>query len=198
MKKLLKNKSKIEIQLEIEKFIFEQLWQHLTVIAFVVFCGWIFDRYIVSAMFCISHVIIRKNFDKQYHCGTTAVCLVTTLSIAFFGIMSCFPLSVSLLSVIPVCFCISWVGYLAQDRIDLVAYNKKLKEQTTQTEMDKFIAKCKALNYNQLKTQIAIKFFIEKQTPKDVWYWLQETQENPVEWDSVRKMKYRMKKDLFG
>ena len=65
------------------------------------------------------------------------------------------------------------------------------------SDKDKMIAMCKAHNYNELKTEMAIKFFVEKQKPKDVWLWLCETQENPIEWDSVKKIKYRMKKDLF-
>jgi hypothetical protein len=56
---------------------------------------------------------------------------------------------------------------------------------------------CKSHNYTELKTQIAVKFFVEKRTPKEVWEWLCETQENPIEWDSVRQMKWRMKKELF-
>ena len=84
-------------------------------------------------MFCVAHVVIRQNFEKQYHCGKTCVCLCTTLTIAFFGIMSCFSVGVSLLSVLPMCFLISWVGYIVQDRIDLMAYNKH-KEMYDMTE----------------------------------------------------------------
>lgn len=82
--------------------------------------------------------------------------------------------------------------------MDLIAYNKKLKETPTQTEREKFIEKCKAIGYNELKCEMAIKFFLENEKPKDVWLWLCDTQENPMEWDSVKKLKYRMKKDLFG
>jgi len=48
-------------------------------------------------------------------------------------------------------------------------------------------------NYNELKTEMAIKFFYDKEKPKDVWLWLCETQDNPVDWESVKKIKYRMK-----
>lgn len=65
------------------------------------------------------------------------------------------------------------------------------------SDKNEFIKLCKQHNYNELKTQIAIKFFIDKEKPKDVWLWLCETQTNTVEWDSVRKTKYRMKKELF-
>ena len=65
------------------------------------------------------------------------------------------------------------------------------------TEKEQLVEKCRKLKYNSLKTQMAIKFFIENEKPKDVWLWLCETQENPMEWDSVKNLKYKMKKDLF-
>ena len=50
---------------------------------------------------------------------------------------------------------------------------------------------------NDLKTQMAIKFFICNERPREVWLWLMETKQSVVEWDSVKKTKYRMKKELF-
>jgi hypothetical protein len=67
-----------------------------------------------------------------------------------------------------------------------------------QTEKDKLIALCKKHGYNELKTHIAIKFFVDKEKPKDVWVWLCDEQNYDIEWDSVKTMKYRMKKQLFG
>jgi hypothetical protein len=71
-------------------------------------------------------------FDKQYHCGTTALCLSLTLIVAFFGILYTLPLSISLLSTIPICWFISWIGYIAQDRLDL-----KLKKERTLFDLPK-------------------------------------------------------------
>lgn len=148
-------------------------------------------------MFCLAHIIIRKKFDKQYHCETTALCLITTLTIAFFGIASILPVTISILSTIPICFFISWVGFVAQDRLDLIFINNKLKQRPELNEKDKFIKQCKDLRYNDLKTQIAVKLFVDKQGIKEVWNWLCETQDNPPEYDSVKRMKYRIQKDLF-
>ena len=66
-----------------------------------------------------------------------------------------------------------------------------------QTEKDKLIELCKKHNYNELKTQMAIKFFVDKEKPKDVWLWLCETQGNPLSWDYVKNLKSLMKKQLF-
>ena len=137
MKRLLKmNKKKLENKLKIEKFFTEQLWQHLIVVAFICFYAWLFDKPIEAVMFCVAHTVIRMLFDKQYHCGTTALCLTLTLSIGFFGIASCLPLRVSLLSTIPICFGIAAIGYVVQDRVDTIADLHK-----AQAEIDNLVAK---------------------------------------------------------
>lgn len=125
-----KSNSNIRFQLNIEKFFREQLWQLLLVVAFLFLCGWLFDKMIVAVLFAISHTVIRPTFEKQYHAKTTYLCLFMTLTISFFGISYCLPLSISLLSAIPVCYCISWIGYIAQDRIDCIAIIKKLQSKT--------------------------------------------------------------------
>ena len=145
MKKLLKKIFSIETQLKIEKFFKEQLWQILIVFAFIFTCAWIFDKYIEAILFCISHLVIRAIFEKQYHCGTTAMCLFLTLTIALFGIMYTFPLALSLLSAIPMCWFISWIGYIAQDRIDCNKIIKDLKHKTIwQMSEDELVDYCYA------------------------------------------------------
>ena len=121
---------KVSTKLKVEKFFKEILWQILIVFAFIFLYAWIFDKYIEAVLFCISHTVIRMIFDKQYHCGTTAICMVTTLSIGLFGIAYTLPVSLSLLSTIPICFIISWVGYIAQDRMDCHKTIKKLQSKT--------------------------------------------------------------------
>lgn len=127
-----------ETKLKIEKFFKEQLWQFTLVIAFVFLLAWILNKYAEAVMFCVAHIVIRKYFDKQYHCGKTATCMFTTLSIAFFGIQYTLPIALSLLSTIPMCCFISWVGYVVQDRIDQIAERKYL-----QIEVDNLIAEIK-------------------------------------------------------
>lgn len=121
--------SNTRIKLKIEKFFSEQLWQLLIVIAFLFMSAFIFDKYIESILFCISHHLIRYAFKKQFHCGKTAVCLTFTFGIAWFGISNTLPLSLSIISSIPICFVISFLGFIAQDQIDLIIINKELTEE---------------------------------------------------------------------
>lgn len=77
--------NKTRFKLRFEKFLKEELWQHILVIAFVFICAWLFDKYVEAFMFCVAHIVIRKYFDKQYHSGSIAVCMFITLSVIFFG-----------------------------------------------------------------------------------------------------------------
>lgn len=181
----LKKKSKTERLLALEKLFTEQLWQLLIVVAFVLLCAWLFDKYVEAIMFCVAHFVIRKNFEKQYHCGTTAVCLMTTLTIAFFGIASILPVAVSLLSTIPMCCFISWVGYIAQDRLDALNLNAKLKEVYC-NEKEDLLCNCRKAKLSERDTALAIMYFYEKKTPKEIWLWLCEQKKfDIIEWDSI-------------
>lgn len=143
MLKTLKNQStrKIILKNSIKCFIKEQLWQHIIMLSFVIFCGWLFHKIIISIFFYISHYVIRSLFEKQYHCRHSkrsiaiVMCLCLSCTISFFAISSILPLSVSLLSTIPVTYFISWIGYIAQDRLDCYEIIKKLKGKTI-WEMD--------------------------------------------------------------
>lgn len=128
--------NKTRLKLRFEKFLKEELWQYTLVIAFVFTCAWLFDKYVEAVMFCVAHIVIRKYFDKQYHSGSIAVCMFITLSVIFFGVAYTLPTAISLLSTIPMCFAISWVGYITQDRIDNLRNNKIL-----QNELDNALAK---------------------------------------------------------
>ena len=187
MLKTLKKQSKKKIlnKVKLKNFIKKELGQYLLVIAFVSFCAWLFDKYVEAIMFCLAHYFIRKAFDKQYHCGTTAICLTMTLTIAFFGIASILPVAISLLSTVPMCCFISWVGYIAQDRLDVLALNKRLKEIYC-NEREDLLVKCRKANLSERDTALAIMYFYEKKAPKEIWLWLCEQKKfDIIEWDSI-------------
>lgn len=127
---------KIKTRLKIEKFFKEQLWQHILVLAFVCFCAWFFDAWILAPMVYLSDIIVRLQFEKQYHCRhskhsiAVALCMWLTCTVIFFTVAIALPLSISLLSCLPVSYFSAWVGYIAQDRLDSIAVIKKLQCKT--------------------------------------------------------------------
>ena len=188
----------MKLQLRIEKFIVEQLWQLLLVVAFVVFCGWIFYKPIEACMFAVAHTVIRPAFKKQFHCATTRICLALTTTIAFFGIVAILPFNISLLSSIPLAFFISWVGYIAQDRIDLALIVRKMQNTIEQEEEfsvencteETLVARCKTLGFSEENTWLAVEFFVKKTKHSKI------AAHFCIEENSVSKRKLRLKNKL--
>ena len=123
-------KNKIGLKLKLEKFFVEQMWVYLIVICSILLCAWIFDRWIESILFVIAHIGIRRAFNKQFHFNKTAYCLCLTLAIIWFAIPITLPLATSLLSGIPIAFLICFVGFLAQDLVDIKKGIKELEIYT--------------------------------------------------------------------
>ena len=161
-------------------------------IALAILCGsWLIDKLLIAppliVAFRLARVKIETKFDV-FHCATVLACMFLSSFICLFGVYISLPVAISLISNIVVGVGFAIATWFAQDIINLKrSINAK----------DNLIARCKQLNYNELKTQIAIKFFIDKEKPREVWLWLCETQDNPMEWDSLYNLKSKMKKDLF-
>lgn len=149
----------LKTKLRIEKFFKDELWQHLIVVAFIFTFSWILNKPYEAIMFCVAHLVLRPIFEKQYHCGTTYYCLFTTLTIATIGIYNALPISISLLSSLPVASFICWFGYIMQDRIDL---KHKLSPNLKSMPLDEFINFCKLKNLTIDEIEIANKIIREE------------------------------------
>jgi hypothetical protein len=189
MKKL-RNSNSIALKFKIEKFLTETLWQILVVFAFVFVCAWLFDKYYEAVMFCIAHTVIRLLFDKQYHCGTTALCMVTTITVAFFGLMYTFPIKISLLSSIPICWFISWVGYIAQDRLDCHLIIKKLQDKNIwQMGENELVDYCYAKGIKGDMLEFVIMIVIYQMKYEDIAIKLKYSVDTLKDWSPICKRK---------
>lgn len=163
-----------------------------TIILLAILGGaWLIDKFLIAPPLIVAFRLTRVKIETKYdvfHCASILACMALSTLICLFGVYISLPSTVSLISNIVVGVGFAIITWYVQDIINI---KKSLNAK------DNLVARCKALGYNDLKTQIAIKFFIDKEKPKDVWLWLCETQEHPMEWDSVKNLKYKMKKDLF-
>lgn len=186
----------LRLKLKIRDFILEQLWVYAIIITSIALCSWLFNRWIEGIMFVIAHIYIRRVFDKQFHFSKTAYCLTLTLMIIWFSIPITLPLTASILSSIPIAFLVCFLGYIAQDRVDLYKTMKGKQRFDFKTcTKEQVIEVCNALGYNKDKQDLAVMFFVDRLSNKQVWKILCETQRN-VEWDTVHKYKYRITKDF--
>lgn len=184
MRRLLNLKAKTKLNI---KFYTRKVGGYLAFLLTVLCFGWLFNRLFETIFMVIGFISTRFCVPKIYHFNTTQKCIsVSTMTFLFGLAILCVPNNVSII----------W-NIVVGVAIPIIMYIESLLFEP-QTEKDKLIALCKKHNYNELKTQIAIKFFVDKDKPKDVWVWLCDEQNYEIEWDSVKTMKYRMKKQLFG
>ena len=185
-----------KLKLSIKDFITDELWIYVIIIGSIALCSWLFNRWIEGLMFVIAHLVIRRVFDKQFHFSETAYCLILTLAIVWFAIPITLSVTTSLLSSIPIAFIVCFFGYIAQDRVDLLKEKRMARRFNFATCTREDVVKvANALGYNKEKQDLAIMFFADRLSNKQVWEILCNTQRN-VEWDTVKQYKYRMTKDF--
>ena len=78
----------------------------------------IFGKYLEAVIFFFCHWLIREQFPKQYHHILASVCRTITSCVMFFGVSFVLPLEMSLFSAIPICYFISWIGFIKKTSDD--------------------------------------------------------------------------------
>ena len=145
----------------------------------------IFGKWIEAVVFFICHWLIREQFPKQYHHIVLATCRLITSAVFFFGVSFVLPKELSLFSAIPICYLISWVGFTKKQADDYEVQCNRLREKYC-NEKENLLVKCRKANLSQRDTDIAVLYFYEHKTPKEIWLWLCEHKVyEPIEWDSV-------------
>lgn len=175
------SRKKILLKARIKKFIKFELWIYLLVIASISLCAWLFDKWIEGIMFCIAHICIRNNFDKQFHFNKMAYCLSLTIAIIWFAIPITLPLATSLLASIPIAFLICFFGFVAQDWVDAkkqiaklnseigVLLNKIKHKNIYAMNKDELYEHCRNCGLDDVECKIAYLVVIERLKGKELY-----------------------------
>lgn len=156
----------------------------------------IFNKYIEGIVFFFCHWFIREQFSKQYHHIIPAMCRLITSIVFFFGVSFILPFGLSLFSAIPINYFIGWVGYTKKQADYYELQCEHLKEKYC-NEKEDLLVKCRKASLSERDTEIAIKYFYEKKTPKEIWLWIcQHKVYEPIEWDSIYTIIHRIGKKL--
>lgn len=153
--------------------------------------SWICDKVINTLIILMSYGGTRWVFPLTYHAKSDKGCIMFTIACFSIAIIISLPINISIVASVIVGMAISTFLFFLQYFLDLQAITKV-------SDKEAFVAKCKSLNYGELKTEIALKFFVEKLKTKEVWEWLCNDKNEYVEYDSVKQMKWRMKKEIFN
>lgn len=78
-----------------------------------------------------------------------------------------------------------------------VFFYENFAQKIQSLEREEFIKKCKEAGLDELKTECACKFFLDKCKPYDVWIWVTSVKGKSWSWDYVIGLKCSLKKKLF-
>jgi hypothetical protein len=78
-----------------------------------------------------------------------------------------------------------------------IYFYQTFAQKLQDVEREEFIKKCKDIGLDELKTEIACMFFLENKKPLEVWEWSLKNTRKEWEWDYVRNLKCKLKKQLF-
>lgn len=78
-----------------------------------------------------------------------------------------------------------------------VFFYENFAQKIQNLEREEFIKKCKEAGLDELKTECACKFFLDKCKPYDVWIWVTSEKGKDWSWDYVISLKCQLKKKLF-
>ena len=79
----------------------------------------------------------------------------------------------------------------------MIFFYENFAQKISNLEREEFIKKCKDAGLDELKTECAIRFFLLKQKPYDVWIWVTSEKGKDWSWDYVISLKCKLKKKLF-
>lgn len=192
---LKKKKSKAELVYNIRHFI-KTLPFHFLVMGSVFIVATIFDKYIEAVCFLTAFFSLRYKFPTTYHSDSIVVCMTCTISMFGLSIIICPPIYMYLLFSILFAYLDCFILWFIKDRQDLLEFKKHSESFKLETATkEQIINRCKMLNYKVDKIDLAIKFFVDKLSNKQIYEYLCNNKMY-VDYDTIAKYRYRMSKDL--
>ena len=169
---------------------------HFLVMGSVFIIATIFDKYIEAVCYLIAFFSLRYTFPKTYHSDSIVICMSITIAMFSLSIAFCPPIYsyilISILLALTECFMLWFI----KDRQDLKEFKNTYTSFKLETATEEqIINRCKLLHYKKDKIDLAVRFFADKWSNKQVFDWLCENKLY-VEYDTVIKYRYRMSKQL--
>ena len=180
---------------------------HFLVMGSVFVIALIFDKCFEAVSFLVSFFSLRYKFDTTYHSKSIVICMLCTISMFSLSIIICPPIYMYVLASIGFAYFDCWLLWFIQDRLEtkqdlcvLEIVNRQLEEKiqkSSKSELDEIIDRCRKANLSKRDTDIAIMYFYNKYTPKEIWLFMCEHREyESIEWSSVHQLLWRIGKKI--
>ena len=160
--------------------------------------SFLFNKWIEGIVFFVCHWFVREQFSKQYHHIIPSMCRLITAITFFFGVSFILPITLSLLSAIPINYFIAWIGFTKNQADTFEVKYEKLKSQLEKDKQfdadnctrDELIERCRNLKLSANDTDLAVKLFMREKKQIEI------AKELCVEERSIQQKKRRLRQKL--
>lgn len=160
--------------------------------------AFILNKWVEAIFFFFCHWLIREQFPKQYHHIIPAMCRLISSVVFFFGVCFVLPSTISMLSAIPICYLISWVGFTKKQADDFEVKYLRLKAKLDENKdfntdtctLKQLLARCEELHFSEDNINLCVEFFIKRTKQSEI------ADKLCIEEKSVQQQKRRLKQKL--
>lgn len=194
-------KLKAKVKFDIRSFI-AILPYHILVMSGVAIFAFIFDKWLEAICFVVSFFSLRYKFPTTFHAKKILHCMLITNAVFALSIVFCPSIYMyvfgGLFFAYLDCFLLWYVQSREELKQDKECAEKSVRELSLllskyQNPLEQLLIKCREAKLSKRDTEIAIKYYYEHQTPKEIWLWLCEHKEyEHIEWDCVYVLLWRI------
>lgn len=193
------------------RYLIKTLPYHFLVMSSVFIISAIFNKWIEAICFLTAFFSLRYKFETTYHCDSILWCMVFTNLIFAISIAICPPVYMYILGSLIFAYIDCLILWFIQDRKEAKFQAQKLAktlaevraeldlylETTKQDPKELLLEKCRLAGLGERDTILAVKYYYEQHTPKEIWLWLCEQNHfEQIEWDTVYQTLWRIGKKL--
>lgn len=179
---------------------------HLLVMSSVAAISFIFDKWLEAVCFLVAFFALRYKFSTTFHAKSIVVCMTLTNIIFAASIVLCpsiymYAFGAMVFAYID-CLLLWEVQRLIECKQDNVTANLTIEQLTGQiaayqNPKARLLEQCRTAKLSARDTEIAVKYYYEHQTPKEIWLWLCDSKiYEAIEWDSVYRLLWTIGRKL--
>lgn len=175
---------------------------HILVMSGVAIISFIFDKWLEALFFLISFFTLRYKFPTTFHANKVLHCMIITNCMFAISIVLCPSIYMYVFGSLLFGYLDAFLLWYVQSREDFKRqkecaewFCRELIAQITgkQNPYEELLERCRNAKLSERDTEIAIKYFYKRQTPKEIWLWLCESKDyETIEWDSVYRLLIRI------
>lgn len=175
---------------------------HILVMSGVAIISFIFDKWLEALFFLISFFTLRYKFPTTFHANKILHCMIITNCMFAISIVLCPSIYMYVFGSLLFDYLDAFLLWYVQSREDFKRqkecaewFCRELIAQITekQNPYEELLERCRNAKLSERDTEIAIRYFYKRQTPKEIWLWLCESKDyETIEWDSVYRLLIRI------